>query len=431
MNEELQKAETGLKEQGNSPLCAFPKNTTAQWSGGFWSLMCTQFQNAFSDNALKNLVILLVLSKPMSQEQRDTCVTLAGGLFALPFILLSIFGGWLADRFPKNRVITNIKAAEVFIMLFAAYALFLGNLPMELLSILLMGCHSALFGPSKYGSLPELLPFEKLSWGNGILELLTFLGIISGTLFGGLFAGWFKETPGVSGLLLALLALAGWLMSRGIPLLPAANPECPMRINPVLELWHQLKLMRRDRDLWRANFGNTGFFFIAALVQMNLVLFAHDVLKLDEARNASLNAALAIGIGLGSVIAGYASRGRIEYRLLPCGAAVMFLSTVPMGFSSIQTIPFACALVCLGLGAGLFIVPITAVLQSRPAPEHKGAVQGAASVMSFLGILAATGMQRFLRFSLSAGEIFWVCGAVTLCVGAYVAYSRRRDFFLE
>jgi acyl-[acyl-carrier-protein]-phospholipid O-acyltransferase/long-chain-fatty-acid--[acyl-carrier-protein] ligase len=204
-----------------------------------------------------------------------------------------------------------------------------------------------------------------------------------------------------------------------------------MRINPVLELWRQLKLMRRDRDLWRANFGNTGFFFIAALVQMNLVLFAHDVLKLSEARNASLNAALAIGIGVGSVIAGYASRGRIEYRLLPCGAVVMFLSTLPMGSLSIQVIPFACALVCLGLGAGLFIVPITAVLQSRPAPEHKGAVQGAASVLSFVGILAATGMQRLLRLKLSAGEIFWVCGAVALGVGAYVTYSRRREFFTE
>jgi predicted MFS family arabinose efflux permease len=109
----------------------------------------------------------------------------------------------------------------------------------------------------------------------------------------------------------------------------------------------------------------------------------------------------------------------------------MFLSTLPMGSASIQAIPFAYALVCLGLGAGLFIVPITAVLQSRPAPEHKGAVQGAASVLSFLGILAATGMQRLLRFKLSAGEIFWVCGAVALGVGAYVTYSRRREFFTE
>ena len=404
-------------------------NTLLGWKRGFWSLMATQFQNAFSDNALKNLVILLVLSKPMSQEQRDTSVMLAGALFALPFILLSMLGGWLADRFPKNQVIRFIKAAEIFIMLFAAAALFLGNLPMELFAIFMMGSHSALFGPSKYGSLPELLPFEKLSWGNGILELLTFLGIILGTLAGGLFAGWFKETPAVSGLLLSMLALGGWFTSQRIPALPQANPGCPVRINPLTDLWSQLKSMRRDRDLWRANLGNTGFFFIAALVQMNLVLFAHDTLKLNETGNASLNAALAVGIGVGSVIAGYASRGRIEYRLLPCGALLMFLSTLPMGYSLIQTTPFACALIALGLGAGLFIVPITAVLQSRPAPENKGAVQGAASVLSFLGILAATGVQRLLRFQLDSGQIFWVCGSVALVVGGYVTYSRRHELF--
>jgi len=186
--------------------------------------------------------------------------------------------------------------------------------------------------------------------------------------------------------------------------------------------------MRGDRDLWRANLGNTGFFFIAALVQMNLVLFAHDVLKLSETGNASLNAALAIGIGVGSVLAGYASRGKIEYRLVPAGALVMFLSTIPMGLAAITTPAFSTALVALGLGAGLFIVPITAVLQSRPAPENKGAVQGAASVLSFVGILASTGVQRLLRLVLSSGEIFWVCGAVALLVGTYVAYSRRAEF---
>lgn len=406
-------------------------NASLSWKRGFWSLMATQFQNAFSDNALKNLVILLVLSRPMSQEQRDTCVMLAGALFALPFILLSMLGGWLADRFPKNQVIRVIKAAEIFIMLFAAAALFLENLSMELFAIFLMGSHSALFGPSKYGSLPELLPIEKLSWGNGILELLTFLGIILGTLTGGLFAGWFKETPAASGLLLSMIAVGGWFTSQRIPALPPANPVCAVRINPLTDLWSQLKSIRKDTDLWRATLGNTGFFFIAALVQMNLVLFAHDTLKLDETGNASLNAALAIGIGVGSVIAGYASRGRIEYKLLPCGALLMFLSTLPMGYASIRTTPFACALIALGLGAGLFIVPITAVLQSRPDRGNKGAVQGAASVLSFVGILAATGVQRVLRFQFEAGQIFWVCGSVALFVGAYVTYSRRHELFAD
>jgi hypothetical protein len=69
---------------------------------------------------------------------------------------------------------------------------------------------------------------------------------------------------------------------------PAANPSCVARINPVTDLWARLRLMRTDRDLWRASWGNAGFFFVAALVQMNLVIHAEDVLTLSKAQNAYL-----------------------------------------------------------------------------------------------------------------------------------------------
>ena len=392
-------------------------------------MMATQFQNALSDNALKNLVILLVLARSMGEGERETYVALAGALFAAPFILFSMLGGWLADRFSKQLVMNRVKAAEVGIMLFAAVALALHSLPLELASVFLMGCHSAIFGPSKYGILPEILPADRLSWGNGILELLTFLGIIAGTVAGSVLAGQFKEQAWISGVLLAFLACIGFACSRGIPKVPAANPACPLRINPVTDLWVQVCAMRRDRDLWRANWGNTGFFFIAALVQMNLVLHAKRVLGLSETENGLLNAALAVGIGLGSCVAGYASRGRIEYRLIPAGALVMALATVPMGMHGVALWFFCVALVLLGLGGGLFIVPIAAVLQHRPSAETKGAVQGAASVLSFVGILAASGVQVVLSRTLGveSGGVFWFCGAAALATGVYVAASRREQ----
>ena len=121
-------------------------------------MMATQFQNAFSDNALKNLVILLALAAPLSSEERGTQVALAGALFALPFILFSMGGGSLADRFSKQRVIERVKVAEIGIMLFASLGLGLRSLPLQMAAIFLMGCHSAVFGPSKYGILPEILP---------------------------------------------------------------------------------------------------------------------------------------------------------------------------------------------------------------------------------------------------------------------------------
>jgi acyl-[acyl-carrier-protein]-phospholipid O-acyltransferase/long-chain-fatty-acid--[acyl-carrier-protein] ligase len=401
------------------------------WKRGFWSLMATQFQNAFSDNALKNLVIMLVMARGLTEPERNAYVALAGALFAAPFILFSMLGGWLADRFSKQRVMSAVKAAEVVIMLFAAAALALHSLPLELTAVFLMGCHSAIFGPSKYGILPEVLPHERLSWGNGILELLTFLGIIFGTVAGAFFAESLAGVPGVAGLILAGLAVLGWWCSRQVPPVPAAAPDRPLPLNPLAELWRQLKVMKQDRDLWRANWGNVGFFFVAALVQMNLLLHAKDVLKLAETKTGLLGAALALGIGLGSVAAGYASRGRIEYRLVPLGSLGLALSTIPMGMDGLGVAGFAIALAALGFSAGFFIVPIAAVLQHRPSAETKGAVQGAANLLSFVGILAASGVQWVAtdRFHLSTGQVFWFCGTAALATGAYAAISRGR--FIE
>lgn len=401
------------------------------WKRGFWSLMATQFQNAFSDNALKNLVIMLVMARGLTEPERNAYVALAGALFAAPFILFSMLGGWLADRFSKQRVMSAVKAAEVGIMLFAAAALALHSLPLELAAVFLMGCHSAIFGPSKYGILPEVLPHDRLSWGNGILELLTFLGIIFGTVAGAFFAESLAGMPGVAGLILAGLAVLGWWCSRQVPPVPAAAPDRPLPLNPVAELWKQLKVMKQDRDLWRANWGNVGFFFVAALVQMNLLLHAKDVLKLAETKSGLLSAALALGIGFGSVAAGFASRGRIEYRLVPLGSLGLALSTIPMGMAGLGVAGFAVALVALGFSAGFFIVPIAAVLQHRPSAETKGAVQGAANLLSFVGILAASGVQWVAtdRLHLGTGQVFWFCGAAALATGAYAAISRGR--FIE
>ncbi|MGI9110346.1 MAG: MFS transporter [Opitutales bacterium] len=390
--------------------------------------MATQFQNAFSDNALKNLVILLVMARQVPGPERNANVALAGAMFAAPFILFSMFGGWLADRFSKQRVMATVKQAEIAIMLFAALALSLHSLPLELAAVFLMGCHSAIFGPSKYGILPEVLPHDRLSWGNGILELLTFLGIILGTVTGAFFAEALAGVPGVAGLILAGLAVLGWLCSRQVTPVPPAAPGRPLPLNPAAELWKQLAVMRQDRDLWRANWGNVGFFFVAALVQMNLLLHAKDVLGLAETKSGLLSAALALGIGLGSVVAGFASRGRIEYRLVPLGALGLALSTIPMGMAGVGVVGFSFALAALGFSAGFFIVPIAAVLQHRPSAESKGAVQGAANLLSFVGILAASGVQWVAteQWHLGTGQVFWVCGACAMLTGAYAAISRGR-----
>ena len=170
-------SETPLTSEAIAPGTAASPSPHDRGRFGFWSLIVTQFQGAFNDNAIKFLVIYIIVGMNLPKEQRDFLVLVVGALFALPFILFSMAGGWLADRYSKRDVTIGTKIMEVFVMFFAIGALALHHLPMECAAVFLISSQGALFGPSKYGSLPELLPPRELSWGNGILELTTFLAI--------------------------------------------------------------------------------------------------------------------------------------------------------------------------------------------------------------------------------------------------------------
>ena len=153
----------------------------------FWLMFVVEFQNAFSDNVLRWLVTFLIVGMGLSLEKRDSLVPLVGAVFALPFVLFSMAGGFFADRYSKRNVAIAVKCAELGIMSVASVGLWLDNIPLMLAGIFLMSTHSAIFGPTKYGMLPELLPEKKLSWGNGLFGLGTFSAAITGTIFAGMF----------------------------------------------------------------------------------------------------------------------------------------------------------------------------------------------------------------------------------------------------
>ncbi|WP_395747981.1 MFS transporter [Prosthecobacter sp.] len=403
-----------------------PPALETQWQRGFWSLMGTQFQGAFSDNVLKWLVIYLVIAQKMPEDQLQALVSDSGMYFAIPFLLLSMLGGWMADRFSKRQVMIGVKTMEVGIMIFATYALASGRMGLQLASICLMGVHSAFFAASKYGSLPELVPPAKLSWANGVIEMLTFLAAIFGTLAAAWLAESFAGKPARSGGILLGLAMVGWLMSLGITRVPAASPDKPLRLNFLGDLWREFKWMRKDSDLWRANLGNTGFFFIAVLIQMNLVLYAEQVLHIKPMENSALQVALAVGMAAGSLLAGKLSGDHVEYGLIPLGAFLMAAMGFALGWTDIPKAAFTLCLTLLGIGGGMFIVPLAAVLQHRPPADRKGSVQGAASWLSWVGICAAAVLQKELntRLGWTPGDIFWFCGGSAVIGGIYVTMSR-------
>ena len=410
----------------NTPPDAALPNTEPRLPRGFWNLMFTQFQGAFSDNALKWLVVFMVLKSVPDLEEQRSRVALAGVVFAVPFLLFSLWAGWLSDRYSKRRVMMGVKLAEVGIMLFAALGLWMQSFPLQMTAICLMGLHSAVFAPAKYGILPEILPASRLSWGNGILELLTFVAIIAGTVTGGLLAHHLEGRQVWSGVLLAGLAVAGFLTSKGSPQVTAADPGKRFVWFWPATLWQQMGAMRRDRDLWRANWGNTWFFYVAALVQLNLALFARQDFGLEETEQSWLQAAMCLGIGAGSAFTGHFSRGRIAYGFIPLGALLMAVASVAMGWQGVDRTVFTIALAALGVGSGMFIVPVAAVLQHRPAASEKGAVQGVASWLSWVGIVLASLTLDFLgkTCGLSQGQVFWFAGFCAGAAGFYVVRTR-------
>lgn len=404
---------------------------------GFWSLFVTQFQGAFSDNVYRTLAMFLIIGMalpPFPGDSRELRMSLVGALFALPFILFSMAGGYLADHYSKRAVTIWTKVAEIAIMGVATAALAWNEPFLLLVTVFLMGAQSAFFGPSKYGLLPELLEEKRLSWGNGLIELGTFLAIIAGTIGGGWLFEQFKGSHTWAGVILVALAGAGTLTSFGIRKVPAADPQKRLRLNFIADLWHQMKCIRGDRVLTLAVAGNTYFFFLGALIQQYAIYaYGKDLLGLAEGQiTLYLMPAMAVGIGLGSFAAGYLSGKKIEYGLIPLGSLGMtlfgwYLSRPGLGLSSVVT-----GLALYGFFCGFFIVPIAALIQHRPDRGNKGAVIAASNLLSFVGIFLAAGVFFLLAgvLDLSPRGVFAVTTVMTL-VGTVYAMTLVPDSFLR
>jgi acyl-[acyl-carrier-protein]-phospholipid O-acyltransferase / long-chain-fatty-acid--[acyl-carrier-protein] ligase len=391
---------------------------------GFWALIATQFQGAFSDNAFKWLVSFLVLESSISRERRDFLFVLVVPLvFAIPFVVFSIPGGYFADRFSKRSVTIWTKILELLTMCGATYALWVNRLDLAAVALFLVCAQGAIFGPSKYGLLPELLPTSKLSWGNGVIELWTLLAAIGGTLSGGFLAHHFRGRQEWSGFFLLALSFFGLLTSLGITRVPAADAARRYHWNWAKQLFEEIQRMREDAVLWVAVIANTFFWFLGAILLLNIVLYATDVLQVDEAHSSYLLAALSLGIGIGSFTAGHASGRKIEMGMILPGMTGIILATGALFIPGLSYERVMLLLVALGMSAGFFVVPINALIQNRPKPEVKGRVIGASNLLSFGGI-ALQPLAQYAMLQLGhpdPGHVFLICSFACIAMGFLLA----------
>ena len=388
--------------------------------GGFWALIAVQFQNAFSDNALKWLVSFLVLEAGLSKARRDLWFILVVPLlFAVPFLLFSIPGGYFADKHSKRNVTLAVKFFEFGVMALATVAFALNRLDISCVALFLACTQGAIFGPTKYALLPELLPESKLSWGNGIIELTTLLSAIFAALAGGFLATHFRGRQVWSGAVFLGLTLIGLLISLRIPRLAAADPVRRFDWNFTGEFFAEVRRIRRDSVLWVAVMANTFFWFLGSLLLLNVVLYATDVLRVDEAHSSYLLAALSLGIGIGSFFAGYASGGKIEHGMVLPGlfgimAMAAFLSRPGLSFAAVAVL-----LALLGIAGGFFVVPVNALIQRRPASEEKGRTIAVANLLSFVGVaLQPVAQYAMLRLGHpNPSRVFLLSAGMTLLMG--------------
>ena len=202
----------------------------------FLPFFMTQFFGAFNDNVFKNALVIMIAFK-VADDQVDILTNLAFGLFILPFFLFSAFAGQVADKFEKSVLIRRVKMVEICIMLLASLGFYLNSVPLLIFVLFLMGSQSSLFGPVKYGYLPENLSNHELMGGNGLVEASTFISILLGTILGGVLIAIDSFVP-ISAAVLTF-AVLGYVFSRGIPLCEAAEPG-----------------IKLDWNLWRATMNN-------------------------------------------------------------------------------------------------------------------------------------------------------------------------------
>ena len=424
-----------------------PSDGDGLTSRSFTGLLITQFLGAVNDSMFRWLVV--PIGKQIVSEEKAAMALSAGlACFVLPYILLAAPAGYLADRFSKRTVIIGCKVAEIVIMALGIGAILSGDLYLMFAVVALMGSQSALFGPSKLGSIPEIVREDQISAANGLVGMTTVLAIVVGTIGG---AALYMTTtltdaegallePGTAGQHLwwisavALLgvAAAGWAASLLIGPLPIANPTRTFPWNAPRQTVRDLRTLGSSRPLLRAALGCAVFWSLGALAQMNVDLFAVTELEVDQTHAGILLAILAIGVGAGSVLAGIWSAGRVELGIVSLGAAgiaisSMLLFLVPTGNGGMLSPAFFWSglwLFMLGTSAGLYDIPIQAYLQHRSPTESRGSILAANNFITFSSMLGAAGLFWLWndKFGLSARQIFLILGVATVPVFVYVVW---------
>lgn len=448
-------------EPPGNPAKDLPEpNSQTLWNDSvFGGLLATQFLGAFNDNYFKQMVLLKCTALAAAGSANLQPLALAA--FALPFVLLSGFAGFLSDRLSKRRLIVWCKVGEIVVMTASLLALLFGGTAERQVLLLivvlgLMGAQSAFFGPSKYGILPELFSGRRLLPVNGAIQMTTFLAIIFGTAIAGFALDSLNDSLWLCSLIAIGIAVTGTLTALLIRPTKVARPGLPFQPGNLVVPFDVRKYLLSHPSLLLALLVMTMFWFVGGVAQPAVNNLGKLTWGLSETRISLLAASIGVGIAAGCVVAGFSSGrgGQSGARWTRRGSwlivgSLLFIAATGAGLfgqpdsaaealqdlqqrsvaspsaaeslnvngiaegpteslgSSLLTAGTAewllrLGMLMLGISAGMFVIPVQVLIQQAPPAELKGRLIGTMNVMTWIGILASAGFLWLMQGLLAA-----------------------------
>lgn len=400
----------------------------------------TQALGAFNDNIYKNGLAAMVVfhSSQIAGLNTNQVVNLSAMTFILPFFLFSAMFGQFADKYEKSAQIRRIKLFEIFIMVLATIGFWLNYLPLLLVVLFLLGFQSTMFGPIKYGILPQVLGRSELVGGNALVEMGTFVAILAGTIAGPLLMGIDAAWPVWVSAATLLTAIVGYLTSRGVPRAEAVAPDLKINWNFIGETVRNIRFIKENRVVLNSVLGISWFWFFGATFLVQIPSFSENVLGGDEKLMSTLLAMFIIGISTGSLLCEKLSGGQVEIGLVPFGAIGLTIFGIDMYFASpaspavYNTLGSFFALganwrivfdlVMIGIFSGFFIVPLYALVQARTEPSHRSRVIAGNNIVNafFMVISAIVAMLLLGNIGFSIPELFLFTAILNMVVTIYI-----------
>ncbi len=411
--------------------------TQRRFAPFFW----TQFLGAGNDNLFKfAFTVLVTYQLQVAWLPPAMAGLVIGALFILPFLLFSATSGQLADKYDKKVLIRFVKRLEIAIMGLAAWGFFDQQVAVLLACTFLMGLHSTLFGPVKFAYLPQHLSEREIMGGNGMVEMGTFVAILLGNVAGGIIIAVPEVGAHHVGFAALGLALLGRLSAEFIPPTPAQDPNLRINWNPFTETWRNLKLAHENVVVFRSLLGISWMWFFGAVFLSQFPSFAKNVLQGDEQVASLLLVVFSIGIGTGSLLCEVLSRRHVEIGLVPLGAIGMTVFSVDLYFAAAGLQEATQAVYSLGafvahpphwrvmadlmllsLFAGLYSVPMYALIQMRSQPTHRARIIAANNILNALFMIASSLLAgALLGNGFSVTQVFLFTGLANAVVAFYI-----------